>query len=240
MSLSTSLTKLVLAELQQAANEECATVCEVSSKTVERFVNKINVSHGCWNWIAHKTRAGYGSFYFRKRMWLAHRVSHVLWIGELGSDVCCHRCDNPSCVNPAHLWRGSQGDNVADMIAKRRHRQGVEKKASVLSESDVIECRRRSALGESYVSIASDLGVTSVTVRSIAQGRKWTHVGGPTCQSNRRSWNRLTANELATLVRMAKAGACANEVARALGRNHGTVTYQGRKLGFFRMRGGSK
>lgn len=88
----------------------------------ERFWPKVRKSDGCWEWTAAKNACGYGVVACRPgRPRLAHRVAWGLVYGEVDTSACVlHRCDNPSCVRPDHLFLGTQLDNVADMNAKKR------------------------------------------------------------------------------------------------------------------------
>lgn len=90
---------------------------------LRRFMEKVEITPTCWNWIGAKDDKGYGRFYFNKtgQMELAHRV--VWWIEnhELPTLDTCHHCDNPSCVNPDHLFQGTAKDNLQDMARKGRH-----------------------------------------------------------------------------------------------------------------------
>lgn len=87
-----------------------------------RFWAKVHIAEtGCWEWRANKVR-GYGRFSHGGRMWLAHRVAHAELIGPIpdGLDVL-HSCDNPPCVNPAHLRAGTDQDNMRDQLSRGRH-----------------------------------------------------------------------------------------------------------------------
>jgi len=77
----------------------------------------------CWNWQGGKNNIGYGLIRDGKRMRTTHRVSYELNNGQIPTNlVVCHKCDNPKCINPDHLWVGTRKDNTQDMMKKGRHK----------------------------------------------------------------------------------------------------------------------
>lgn len=96
--------------------------------TLARFEAKFipEPNSGCWLWTAFCFWDGYGCFRAAGRLERAHRVAWTLYVGPISDDLCVlHRCDVPSCVNPAHLFLGTKADNAADRDAKGRHKSGV-------------------------------------------------------------------------------------------------------------------
>lgn len=114
------------------------TMKTVKERFEEKYIPEPNT--GCWLWTATTMRGGYGHFFINKKLTGAHRASWMIYNGELsliGKNVC-HRCDTPACVNPEHLFLGSQSDNVRDMHNKRRgaKKKSVCRKGHVLNEDN--------------------------------------------------------------------------------------------------------
>ena len=76
----------------------------------------------CWNWDLYKNKGGYGTAMIAGCGYRAHRLSYAIFKGPVPQGyLICHACDNPSCVNPSHLWAGTPKDNTLDMMRKGRH-----------------------------------------------------------------------------------------------------------------------
>jgi hypothetical protein len=99
-------------------------IVSITENQKERFWRLVDKSspNGCWTWKGWKNAKGYGRFQIELNSVIAHRVSFFLDTGTLNENLLvCHSCDNPSCVNPAHLFLGTAKDNAYDCIAKGRH-----------------------------------------------------------------------------------------------------------------------
>lgn len=101
----------------------------IDQRLRDRFLSKVDRKgiDDCWTWNAAKTTTGRrtpqrGVFRIGPKLFLAHRAAYVLFVGEIpGGAVVCHKCDNPICVNPSHLFVGTQSDNIRDCVEKKRH-----------------------------------------------------------------------------------------------------------------------
>jgi hypothetical protein len=162
----------------------------------ERFWDKVNKNGPtpphrlelgpCWVWTTSTNNKGYGQLAVgkvdgRKKMRLSHRISWELHHGPVPPGLqVLHRCDNPPCVRPDHLFLGTQAQNMADCSAKGRmgprNLVGERNPAAKLREADVRVIRQRLANGERQTAIAADYGVHFSTIGLIARGQKWGHV----------------------------------------------------------------
>jgi hypothetical protein len=144
---------------------------------LQRFMAKVSITPktDCWLWQATKNKDGYGHFGVAASLpRKAHRVSYEMFCEEIpAGKIICHRCDNPSCVNPDHLFVGSHADNSRDRDDKGRQALGRRNGKSRLSEDDIPEIRA-SSLSERAT--AKQFGVHRGTVNAIKSGRTWSHV----------------------------------------------------------------
>lgn len=161
------------------------TVEQFSIADLERFWSKVDRSAGdgeCWLWTGKPNHDGYGVT--RSKLggakWknsLVHRFSWVSINGEIPSHLrVLHRCDVRSCVNPSHLFLGTQTENVADMVAKGRQHKGSGVSKAVLSEEKVLLIKDLVGT-KSEAEIAREFGVSPGAIRDIAVGDTWKHVG---------------------------------------------------------------
>jgi HNH endonuclease len=96
---------------------------------IKKFIQSISFPeklNECWIWIKGTDSKGYGRFYIGRKSLGAHRVSYMIFKGNIDDGLCaCHTCDTPECVNPDHLWLGTMQENTQDMIKKGRSKQFV-------------------------------------------------------------------------------------------------------------------
>lgn len=123
----------------------------------------------CWEWQGVVAPHGYGHVKMHGRIAYAHRVAWKLWFGEIPSGLCvCHKCDNRKCVNPSHLFLGTQSDNIADMNRKGRHPKAR------ITENDVREIRSsRGAVSRKALSIKYGLGEVAISHIQTRRNWKW-------------------------------------------------------------------
>lgn len=151
------------------------------ARTLRLFWAKVYVCgpDECWPWLASVNRKCYGTFQFDGRKAIASRVAWILANGDPGSLAVCHRCDNPICVNPLHLFLGSQLDNVADRVTKGRNanRKGELNTAAKLKVADVLRLRCLHAKGVRNVTLASEFGLSPGGVSCIVRNITWRDLG---------------------------------------------------------------
>ena len=134
-----------------------------------RFFEKVKEGDDCWEWAAKRNNKGYGMFGTNRKghFKLAHRVSYELENGEIPEGMMVlHRCDNPGCVNPQHLFLGTRTDNTRDMHRKGRGWGGIGPETAF-----AILWEHRSRVPRKQ--IAETYGVSLHVVKDIAQRRSW-------------------------------------------------------------------
>lgn len=156
----------------------------------------------CWEWELGTFRQGYGRLYVRRKSMLAHRISYELNVGPIPEGMfVCHKCDNPPCVNPSHLFLGTALDNMRDKVSKGRHGnvsgddhhsrcrpetvlRGVRHWNSKLTEDDVLRIHALHAGGMIQRRLCERFNASPQTVSAILKGIKWKHLHPSKAQPN--------------------------------------------------------
>jgi hypothetical protein len=156
----------------------------------KRFWRHVKKTESCWTWTAYKNRRAYGEFRVgsmtdgTRRMKLAHRYSWELYNGTIPESLfVLHKCDNPPCVNPEHLFLGTHTDNMRDMIRKGRRAvspsmRGESNPNSKLSAEDVFQIRHSLMFGVKGTVLSSRYGVSNAHISAIKKHKTWKYRGG--------------------------------------------------------------
>lgn len=160
---------------------------DMPQSQVNRFWTKVAITANdklCWNWTANKNKKGYGSFSFyidankSSDTFRSNRVSFFMTNGYIDDEkLICHSCDNPSCVNPKHLFIGTQSENMLDMFSKGRGipRRGALNFNAKLTVDDLPKIFELKELGWKYTEIAKHFSVNPSQISRIFCGKRWIH-----------------------------------------------------------------
>jgi len=149
----------------------------------KRFFNKVRKTKKCWIWNGAKTSKGYGRFKIKGKLKLSHRISYLIRYGMFDENMfICHKCDNPRCVKPSHLFLGTRSDNMIDCYEKGRLYIGKgnflkgHKDSAILTDRKVIKIKKMIQSGEKLISISKKFKIKYQTIRDLSSGRTYYNV----------------------------------------------------------------
>jgi len=156
----------------------------------ERFHGFASKGKSCWTWIGSTDTEGYGRIGYKGKTYKAHRLSWEIHHGPIpNGKIVCHKCDNPPCVNPRHLWLGTEAENMRDRDRKKRTANGQKiRNTAVLTEHIVKQMRemwRKDGWGKpgrtpkgklSYSELGRRFGITDVQAKNVVLHRSWAHL----------------------------------------------------------------
>jgi hypothetical protein len=148
----------------------------------EYFWEKVNKSGDCWEWTAARNKFGYGLFGVTgsRKMIVAHRWSYIEENGPIPKGMCvCHRCDNPSCVRPDHLFLGTRADNNRDKKSKGREARlsGESNGNAKLTREQVKDIRLRYNNGESTSLLGEEFSMSRQAINNVVSGKTYKSIG---------------------------------------------------------------
>lgn len=152
------------------------------SARFSKHIDLFSSPNNCWTWTGATNNCGYGMIKVNsKTVMSAHRVAWILFNNSIPTGKCVlHNCDNPSCVNPAHLFIGTQSDNMRDMAAKGRAgtngQFGETSSNSKLTNAIVLYIKQYPNYRGSCTELANKFGVVTSTISSIRHNKNWKHV----------------------------------------------------------------
>ena len=171
---------------KNARNVCCSVECKHKKllNTTEKFWHKVNkngpvcerLGTRCWEWTGGKDTDGYGEMMFEKKMSKSHRLSWIFAYGPIPKGLCvCHTCDNPKCVNPSHLFLGTNQINTLDRTMKGRSAHNTKGKNGMAktTEDQAIAIREIYKTGKTTTSIAASFGISRREVNNIVSGKAW-------------------------------------------------------------------
>jgi hypothetical protein len=157
---------------------------ELTENVLNKFISHVDIKSKteCWEWKKTLDKYKYGIFVIKCKLFKAHRVSFLFFNGHLNKSLSvCHTCDNPQCVNPYHLWEGTQQQNNQDRQLKNRtktgHLYGEANPKAKLTKEDVIFIRKNYN-GKEYStrSLAKKFNVCQTKIRQILKNECWKHI----------------------------------------------------------------
>ena len=170
----------------------------MTDDAVVRFWSHVSKTEACWTWTGRvNDKSGYGRMGIGGKAILAHRISYELINGPIPRGVfICHHCDNPSCVNPSHLFAGSSADNMRDAAAKGRTSSGERRNNSKLTDKTVLAARRERRDGARFDELGRRYGVHIHTIYRAVVGLTWRHLPNPVLMLGRWPHSKLRREDM--------------------------------------------
>lgn len=148
----------------------------ITKERIESKVLRIPEA-GCWVWMGSSQVRGYGEIISNKRKHLAHRASYEAFVGPIPKGMyVCHACDNVSCVNPNHLFLGTQKQNLQDMASKGRSTWGEKNPMAKLTEEQVKEIKQGFASGKTDTELAKQFNMSRQGINNIRNNKLWGYI----------------------------------------------------------------
>ena len=149
-----------------------------NSNTPEKFWSHVDKTAECWTWTGYIDQTGYGSISWKGKPVQAHRLAWFLTYGDIPNGLfVLHKCDNPKCANPNHLFLGTNADNQRDKVNKGRQARGETMHTAKLKTQDVILIRKQYHEDRrTQTQIAKDFGMCQSTIERIVNGKYWRHI----------------------------------------------------------------
>lgn len=188
----------------------------------KKFRAQVEKRGGCWKWLGTLKPKGYGLFDGRrdgKRYWSAHRYAYHLLKGPIPKGLhVLHRCDNPSCTNPDHLWLGTNADNHLDKLRKGRQSKGRRVNTAKLREHEVLEIFNSS---DSVAALSKRFNIHNSVVYNIRNGKCWSHVTGKVYQ--KKVVSLISEIDRIKALRLRDDGMSIGKIADEIGFSYGTA-----------------
>lgn len=148
----------------------------ITQERIEAKVLRIPEA-GCWVWMGSTQVRGYGELISNKRKHLAHRASYETFVGKIPKGMyVCHACDNVACVNPNHLFLGTQKQNLQDMASKGRSTWGEKNPQAKLTVEQVKKIKRGFAQGSTDTELATQFNMSRQAINSIRNNKLWSYI----------------------------------------------------------------
>jgi len=146
----------------------------------DRFYSKVKKTYSCWNWIGGKDKNNCGKFLINRKTYRANRASWQIHKSKIPENLfVLHKCDNPSCVRPSHLFLGTQKDNMRDMVLKGRtvNQRGENNRRAKLTEDKVRKIRELYAKRTVNQKVLAKLfNISYQHISNIVNKKRWKHI----------------------------------------------------------------